>query len=538
MTSHCPLKLRILTSSALLAAIFSVHFSRAQQTPGLRTVSFLPGVLYNSGGIFATSVAVADVNGDGKPDLLVGNGYDGTIPNNGGVGILLGKGDGTFQPAITHDTGGPGSFANSVVVADINGDGKADLIVVNSCGNSFCGPSSGSSVAVSLGNGDGTFQQAVAYNSGGSAWSLKLMDVNHDSKLDIIVANANGSVGVLLGNGDGTFKKAETYASGGSGSYSIAVMDVNGDGAPDLIVTNLCFGTCSSTRLGGIGVLLGNGDGTFQSVITYRSAGFANAVAAADLNGDGKADLVVTNASSAVGTVAVLLGNGDGTFQSPVTYSGGSYPDSIAIADVNGDGKPDLVVATGAYNTIGNAAALLGNGDGTFEPLLTFSSLEYGADAIAVADVNGDGRPDLLVVNDCTSAGCLGTQEGTIAVLLNTTPFCTTAPVITVSTTPTSLWPPNGKMMPVTVSGTITDPGCTVTSSAYAVTDEYGQVQPSGEVTLGAGGAYSFTVLLQASRLGTDLDGRLYTITVSANNNAGEAGSQASDVIVPHDQGR
>jgi len=282
---------------------------------------------------------------------------------------------------------------------------------------------------------------------------------------------------------------------------------------------------------------LGNGDGTFRSVITYTSAGFANAVAAADLNGDGKADLVVTNASSAVGTVAVLLGNGDGTFQSPVTYSGGSYPDSITIADVNGDGKPDLVVATGSYTTIGNAAVLLGNGDGTFEPLLTFSSLEYGADAIAVADVNGDGRPDLLVVNDCTSAACSGTQEGTVAVLLNNTPFCTTPPVIALLVTPTSLWPPNGRMMPVSVSGTITDTGCTVTSAAYAVKDEYGEVQPSGPVTLGAGGAYSLTVLLQASRLGSDSDGRLYTITVSASNNAGKTGSQAGPVIVPHDQG-
>jgi hypothetical protein len=92
-------------------------------------------------------------------------------------------------------------------------------------------------------------------------------------------------------------------------------------------------------------------------------------------------------------------------------------------------------------------------------------------------------------------------------------------------------------MEPVTVSGTITDPGCTITSAAYAVADEYGEIQPSGAVTLGAGGAYSFTVLLQASRLGTDLDGRLYTITVSASNKAGKTGSQAGPVIVPHDRG-
>src|SRR5678815_5021126 len=97
MIRQCSLKLRILTSSALFVAIFSVHFSTAQQKPGSGTISFLPGVLYNSGGIFASSIAVADINGDAKPDLLVGNGYNGSVPNNGGVGILLGKGDGTFQ---------------------------------------------------------------------------------------------------------------------------------------------------------------------------------------------------------------------------------------------------------------------------------------------------------------------------------------------------------------------------------------------------------------------------------------------------------
>jgi hypothetical protein len=122
-------------------------------------------------------------------------------------------------------------------------------------------------------------------------------------------------------------------------------------------------------------------------------------------------------------------------------------------------------------------------------------------------------------------------------VLLNNTSQCTTPPVIALSATPKSLWPPNGKMVPVTFSGTITDTGCTVTTSSYAVRDEYGEVQPSGPVTLGPGGAYSFTVMLQATRLGTDLDGRLYTITVSASNNADNTGSQAGAVIVPHDQG-
>jgi len=124
-----------------------------------------------------------------------------------------------------------------------------------------------------------------------------------------------------------------------------------------------------------------------------------------------------------------------------------------------------------------------------------------------------------------------------VGVLLNATD--TTPSVIALSATPKVLWPPNGKMLPVTISGTITDTGSGVNLSraAYSVTDEYGKVQPTGAITLGAGGSYSFTVLLQASRLGSDLDGRQYTITVRVSDNAGNAASQASVVTVPHDQG-
>jgi hypothetical protein len=184
--------------------------------------------------------------------------------------------------------------------------------------------------------------------------------------------------------------------------------------------------------------------------------------------------------------VAVLLGNGDGTFQRAVTYDSGELTFGIAVADLNGDGKPDLIVgndcATSDCNTDSTTGVLLGNGDGTFQPVVTFDNGGRGVSSAAVADVNGDGRLDLLVANRCIPGNYCG--EGSVGVLLNNTSFCTTPPVITVSTTPTALWPPNGSMIPVTVSGTITDSGCTVTSAAYVVTDEYGQVQPSGTVTL------------------------------------------------------
>ena len=344
-----------------------------------------------------------------------------------------------------------------------------------------------------------------------------------------------------------------TYGSGGTYAYSVAVADVNGDGKADLLVASCGPGdTCGGGITGVVGVLLGNGDGTFKSAVTYDAAGSQTAsVIVADVNGDGNADLLVANGncinsgSCGRGAIGVLLGNGNGTFQSAVLYdSGGDGAHSVAVADVNGDGKPDLAVANFCASPIGNCGVgaagivgvLLGNGDGTFQPAVTYNSGGYWiSDFIAVADVNGDGQPDLLVVN--LEGEGVDPFEGSVGVLLNNTD--TTPPVITLFATLKALWPPTGKMLPVTISGTITDTGSGVNSSspAYSVTDEYGQV-PTGAITLGAGGSYSFTVLLQASRLGSDLDGRHYTITISASDNAGNAASQATVITVPHDQGR
>src|SRR5438876_797547 len=153
-------------------------------------------------------------------------------------------------------------------------------------------------------------------------------------------------------------------------------------------------------------------------------------VAVADVNGDGKPDLLVANEGNA--TVGVLLGNGDGTFQPVVTYgSGGSGANSVAVADVNGDGKPDLLVATSLSATVG---VLLGNGDGTFQSAVTYGSGGLNrASSVVGADVNGDGRPDLLV-GTCNSFSCF---VGAVSVLLNNSqPPDTTPPVITLSTTP------------------------------------------------------------------------------------------------------
>lgn len=523
---------RFVSILAILITLVLVGQILASSNVPSTTPLFSPVVNYNSGGSGANSVIVSDVNLDGKPDLVVANQSITVDSPYGSVGVLLGRGDGTFEPAATYISGD--FAASSIAVADVNGDGKPDLLVANLCAaNTSC--LSGGVVDVLLGNGDGTFQPAMAYPSGGSyPQSIAVADVNMDGKPDLVLANyLSGMVGVLLGNGDGTFQPAAIYDPGGLPT-AVAIGDVNGDRNPDLVVATL-------GRDGRVAMLLGQGDGTYQLAGTYPSSGLNPvSVAIADVNGDGKADVLVTNNFSS--TIGVLLGNGDATFKPTLTYaSGGFGPLSIAMADVNGDGRPDIIVAncalagdTGCGPGHGVVAVLPGNGDGTFQPAITNDSGAFIAQSVAVADVNGDSKPDAVVANACAD---FVTCDGSIGVLLNNTPFCATPPVVTLSAAPTLLWPPNGKMVPVTVSGKVTDTGCTIQTAAYAVKDEYGEVQPSGPVTLGVGGAFSFTVWLQASRLGTDPDGRLYTVSVSATNNDGKTRSRAGTIMVPHDQG-
>ena len=355
--------------------------NQEEDSAGLRVLlgngdgTFQPAVTYGSGE-WDTSVAIADVNGDGKPDLIVAGWYQGCCI--GGVGVLLGNGDGTFQAEVIYNSGG--YYAESVAVSDVNGDGHPDLLIVNSFDQICCD----GQVAVLLGNGDGTFQPAVTYDSGGdAATAIVVADVNGDGKADLIVANecqtygdcpSGGGVSVLLGNGDGAFRPAASYNSGGFDSVlptSVAVADVNGDGHPDLVVTFTCqsYGNCpDGFGPGGVSVLLGNGDGTFQEQgVPYNSGGIgATSVAIADVNGDSYPDLVVTNwcihpncKGGGNGSVAVLLGYGDGTFQAPVSYGVGGHgrsytePYSFAIADVNGDGRADIVTANAYSGTVG-----------------------------------------------------------------------------------------------------------------------------------------------------------------------------------------
>ena len=230
-------------------------------------------------GVIPLSVAVGDFNGDGKADLAIGNTLAGT------VSVLLGKGDGTFQPGVTY----PDGAANYIVAGDFNGDGKLDLALANFGDNQ---------VGILLGNGDGTFRDVVKYAAGESPISLAVGDFNGDGNLDLVATSYYTSdLSVMLGNGDGTFQLPVIYEA---------------ESSPASVVVGTSTGTESPTsswptyKDNDFDVLFGNGDGTFHAEVNY-SAGSQQpiSIAVGDFNGDGRADIAVANRTS--NNVSVLL---------------------------------------------------------------------------------------------------------------------------------------------------------------------------------------------------------------------------------------
>jgi hypothetical protein len=422
---------------------------------------FLPAVDYYSGGENGVSVAVADVNGDGKPDMVVAS-FCASASNctglfgPGGVSVLLGNGDGTFEAPVTYSSGGYN--ASAVAIADVNGDGKLDVVVANQCQSSS---SCVGSVSVLFGNGNGTFRTPVSYSTAGYySESVAIADLNGDGHPDLVVSNlcgtggncegvTAGQVAVLIGNGDGTFQPAAVYSSDGYSSLSVAIGDVNGDGKLDVLVANSCAAYDCSPTTGSVGVLLDGSGGILEGNGAFSTGGsFASSVAVIDVNGDGHLDLLVADqclgeSCSEPGDASVLLGNGDGSFQPAVSYNVAlRQPTAIAAADVNGDGRPDLLVAGEGSN--GAVGVLLGNRDGSFQ----LPNYYYGTGGnqapgqIVVSDVNGDGRPDLIVING-------GVGSNNVAVLLNNS----AAPASTTTLVP-SVNPVNVKK-PVTYTATV-----------------------------------------------------------------------------------
>jgi hypothetical protein len=325
-------------------------------------------------------VVLADLNNDGNLDVVTAN-YGG-----GSVSVMLGNGNGTFQPAQNFDAG---AFASTVVVGDFNGDNIPDLAVGHFDG-------SASTVRILLGVGDGTFQQGGDYAVGSNPIWLIAADLNGDNKLDIVASNNDSaSISVLLGNGDGTFRANVDYPVGNN-PLGLAAADINGDKIPDLIVAN-------NNTPGTVSVLFGNGDGTFyQPYPDFPVGNGTSDPIIADFNGDGALDLAVVSMGS--NDVNILLNDGQGNFQPTAVYVVDSSPIGAVTADFNGDGKLDLVV--GYYNltpgAITSVTVLLGNGDGTFQAPVDYST-DYGPVGVAAGDVNNDGAPDVVAANVLTS---------------------------------------------------------------------------------------------------------------------------------------
>ncbi len=390
-------------------------------------------------------VAVGDFNGDAKLDIATTN------PSESKVTIFTGNGDGTFTVGASYQLALGRNNTLWVTASDVNGDGKLDLIVTSF---NFV-DQNGGKISVLLGNGDGTFQPEVDYAAGSHPITVVAADFNGDGNPDLAVTD-NGSAVVLvfLNNGDGTFQAAQSYAVG-TGPYSLATGDFNGDGKTDLVVGDYCnvanasglqpsaFVCTDGPLVTTLSILLGNGDGTFQSQTTVSLDISPYQVGVADLNQDGKADLLLTNGwyynpFNTDNTLSVLLGNGDGTFKSSETYLAGTFSaapangnTSFVVSDFNGDGIPDVM---------NGATEFLGNGDGTLQAGIFY---EYGppgeivpvAGPLVAGDFNQDGHIDVAGALIIMNAGSTSRFPTTTTLSLPNVYSCNADVTVTVQNT-------------------------------------------------------------------------------------------------------
>jgi len=377
------------------------------------------------------SLVVGDFNRDGVPDVAVVSSAPGEIQ------ILLGNGDGTFRLGSTYQV----PFGFYLATASLRHNGILDLVV------GVAGLAD--EVDVLLGNGDGTFQPAAAYPTTAQSTMLVLGDFTGSGNVDVLNlewANSQGivcnCVEVLPGNGDGTLGTpiSTTPVPYNISGGAIATGDFNNDGKLDVAISGAFFSTYQ------VDILLGNGSGAFTDDGYYVLSGGGPVATGYFTSDKTKVDLAVANGDG----VGVLLGNGDGTFEPPAYYDTGGYSTWVIAEDLDGDGNTDLATSDAGGGPPGGASVLKGNGDGTFQAASLYSLGDRrGANYIASADFNNDGKPDLALVGLDKVITLLNTGTATFSPTL---PLTFSGQLIGKSGAPQTVSLTNSGTTPMTIS--------------------------------------------------------------------------------------